>query len=358
MNGDDRNGRTVKHDPWRARRGVVVGPRVRHSPLVAPAWLFWAAFVVLVTGSSPVQAGEQPVKAQPSGTAPGVRPNAVTIQPASRALVLDSAPAGLAGGDEMASLTECYAETRVRVQAATPAWGATVAVLDLVGPDGPVPAERLLVRCGGKQAAFVPLSGPVPFVTGDYRLPVKEVPLEVLFRPSWTDPPGEYRGRLRLRPFIPDGSGGIARMAATALEGEGEPGEIITIDMTNRITVRVEVSCAELSFDATAGTGEVPANMDVEVRVTTNAPRWRVECRAPPLLGDQYQIPPERILWQRVDGTDRVVGSGDLGNNYVVLRGAGPTAGATVTLHFRIRVLTEDVAGVYHGTLSMVGIVE
>lgn len=91
--------------------------------------------------------------------------------------------------------------------------------------------------------------------------------------------------------------------------------------------------------------------------VATNAPSWWVECQASPLVSEEDEVPVSRMLWEKLDGSGNVLDAGNLGENAVVLQGNTPTEGTESILRYKMRITMEDVAGIYRGTISLVGIV-
>lgn len=298
---------------------------------------------------------------------PAILQGRIVISPVSAVVALRPGAPRLADRDRRSFPIEVRGEVRVRVESILPFWGATVEALVLRGPGGAVPPDRLLVRVGGEEAEFLPLSGRVRLVTGDHRSPVEEVPIEILFCPTWRDRPGRYEGRLLLRPAVARTVRSTITPYLTA-SGElrdKEPGKFKEQDLgeTREIEVvfespqviSIELSSDELHFDATAGVGIISANEGIVIEVSTNAAVWQVECRVSPLVSDEHEIPVSRILWERLNDFGNVVDSGNLADQPVVFEGRKHAECARATLRFKVHIFMHDVAAVYNGTLSMLG---
>jgi len=292
---------------------------------------------------------------------PTIMQGRIVISPLSEAVVLEPGAPRFTDRDSGAFPIEVRGEIRVRVESILPSWGATVEALELRGPGGVIPADRLLVRMGGEKADFLPLSGRVRLITGDHHSPVEEVPLEILFCPTWHDRPGQYVGRLRLRPAVWTSLTTSEELKDEELSEfrEQQLGDAreIEVKFESPQVINVVLSSEELHFDATAGAGTIPADEEISIGVSTNASIWRVECQATPLMSDEHEIPASRILWERVDDFGTVLASGNLADQPVVFKGHESARGALATLHFKIHIFTHDIAAVYDGALSMIGII-
>lgn len=242
----------------------------------------------------------------------------------------------------------------LRVESRIPFWGVKLEATPLEGPQGMLPPERLWVQAEATEGQFQSLAQPVPIVVGDPRTPVKEVFATIKVEPTWTDAPGEYQGELVMRPFAPEGSDPPPSpdLGGTVLEGSAP----IEVKLKISAAISILVSGGELDFSAPSGPGDYAANEQVGFKVTTNASSWRVECQAAPLKGDDGQIPLERVLWERLDGRGQTVASGNLRDNPTVLEGHEATAGFEASLRFTIRITTEETAGNYSGSISLLGI--
>ena len=312
-------------------------------------------------------AEEQTVEKPFSRGDPTIVQGRILISTMSTNIVLKPGAPRLQGKDKRSFPIEVQGNTRIRVESVLPTWGATVEALELRGPDGVVPLDRLLVRAGGEGGEFLPLSGRVPLVTGDYRSQVEEVPLDILFCPTWRDRPGRYEGRLLLRPTVSQAVWRNVTTNPTASEGLADegPGEFneqslgeaqkIGVEFESPQIISIVLSSDQLLFDATAGAGIFAADEDIVMEISTNASIWRVECQASPLVSNEREIPVSRILWERLDDFGNVVDSGNLEDQPLVFEGHEPAVGAVATLRFKIRIFMYDVAAVYHGTLSMLG---
>ena len=250
-----------------------------------------------------------------------------------------------------------YARFDLRVQSAMPTWGATLAVSSIDGPEGPVPADRLWVRSTSTGNEFVPAKGLVPVVTGDYRQPVKDEPVEVLFRPAWNDPAGIYRFKLFLNPFDP----GSARAGGGNLvgpRGGREPGSEISGEYKNHQVVLISIEDTEIHFEILPGPGVYESDDDIALKIWTNAEAWRVDCEATALKSGQNEIPLDRLRWERIDEYGRTVQAGNMATNPTILSGYGRVEALETKLRFKVDILPADIAGSYQGTLSLVGYVQ
>lgn len=247
------------------------------------------------------------------------------------------------------------AQFGLRVESRIPFWGVKLEASPLEGPEGVLPPDRLWIRTEATEGEFQSLAQPVPIVVGDLRTPVKETFATIKVEPTWTDAPGEYQGELVMRPFVPEGGDPPPPSPDVSgiLPEERAP---VQVKLKIAAAISILVSGGELDFSAPSGPGDYAANEQVGFKVTTNASSWRVECQAAPLKGDDGQIPLERVLWERLDGRGQTVASGNLRDNPTVLDGHEATAGFESSLRFTIRITTEETAGNYSGSISLLGI--
>jgi len=331
----------------------------RKSAIEGRALVLFLVFVLLCCGERP--AGTQQTESVPD--LPQLNPdqgyNTITIIPSTRLLRdIDWVPASGEIQKMSSGPLGRQTELSVSIQSGMPSWGASIEAVKLRGPGGRAPSGSFLVRTELTGGQFQPLEGPIPIVAGDYSLPARQAKVEIAFSPSWQDPAGEYRGKLVVRPAIPDQRG----RTMTALDQTaGLIGTDQEIDFSfyHSQTIMLQRSTDELSLTLSAGPREQQTEDEVTLWLWTNANEWLVMCSATPLLleGGGHEIPPSRITWERLDEHGRVVQSGNLGTSAVVLEGWGPVEGAEWKLRFTMPVTMRDVAGRYGGRLELSGLV-
>ncbi len=275
------------------------------------------------------------------------------------------------------------ASLKVQVRSFLPEWGVQALPVNMHGPSGSLPPERLWIRSQETGDEFTPLTRPVPVVRGDLRRPSVVADLEIRVQPSWQDLPGEYEGTLVMTPMGPEihrqKSAYSSRKISSKYNKEprdDDPSTLITPDPHSKIPFsglpgQVHFSLSipeifeitlveggELSFQGEGPEGTYTAAQEVKFRVLTNSRSWRVIARADNLKSERGEIPADRIRWERVDGYGQVIERGTLGKNNVVLHSGGsPVSPEEVhTIRFSLDVTMNDVAGSYKGRISLQGI--
>ncbi len=293
-------------------------------------------------GSTPGQ-GQQSIQIIPSSSSISMKPRQV---PDRAATYSPESP------------MEGYAAFSVNVQSILPFWGALLDVILLEGPGGSVPHDRLLVRTAQTGEEFMPLDHPVPIVVGNYKQPVVDVPVELLFRPTWGDPPGNYHFQLSLDPSIPESRGSEVLQSSGSIPqplgaGPGIGGEFPNADM-----IYIDLSTMELGFDIDRGMGTYEAEEDILFWIWTNADAWHIDCQATSLQSDEDEIPIERLAWERLDEYGNVIETGNFSNQNTVLSGHTPVVEFRAALRVSVTVTMSDIAGSYSGQLSLIGSVD
>jgi len=269
------------------------------------------------------------------------------------------------------------ASIRLSVHSILPEWSATVEPVSILGPEGSLPPGRVWVKAEGTGGVYTPLNNPVHILAGDFRQPVRETELEIVVKPSWQDPPGEYQGTLALTPLGPGQNPQKSpktsrRTSLRAMDnrdnqpfqtapGKGSPvmglPQQIRFSLSIPEIIQVAISGQELSFEGVGPEGIYQANQEIRFKVLTNARRWRVICRASNLKSERGEIPAERIKWERVDERGRVLDRGNLGLETTVLRSGQMRIShdQEVILRLSLDVTMADVAGNYKGSISLEG---
>ncbi len=249
----------------------------------------------------------------------------------------------------------------ISVRSHLPEWGAVVQGVNIQGPAGTLPLDRVWVRTEETGGEYAPLTRPVPVIRGDFRQPVKETRMVIAVRPTWQDPPGEYHGTLT---FAPTGPGQIlpgskAPPRMTSAQKGGYYKQLPHVDFSLRIQEIIEIVITGGQLDFTGGgpEGTYFADQEVRFRVLTNSRQWRVVCHASNLKSERGEIPAERIQWQRVNERGRVLDEGNLGLETTVLQGGyGISAEEEIILKFSLDISMADIAGNYKGNISLMGI--
>jgi len=238
-----------------------------------------------------------------------------------------------------------------------PLWGVCVEPPVLQGPAGDLPPDRIWVRSEATENDFYPLEQPVPILFGGAKEgPDRQVTLELQLRPAWQDRPGQYRGHIVVRPFLPGGES----LRSSDDSGDKRLGlpQTIPVELEIPETILTSFSETELKFRADAGPGTYPADRDIEIELSTNAHLWRVDYRASDLVGEEGDVRIERMSWERLDRFGRVQDRGGVGADEAVVSGVGPIENLQVRLRFKIQITMEDPAGEYGGTISLVGLTD
>jgi hypothetical protein len=190
-------------------------------------------------------------------------------------------------------------------------------------------------------------------VSGNTQTPTRTVSAQIEARPTWTDPPGRYEGHLTLSggPFIDENARRKDRIWFSPIEDHQ-----INVSLEIPEIILVSMESVELDFSALLGPGEYTATQEVRFHVTSNAEYWRVECEAAPLVCDDYEIPPDRVKWSRLDerGVESSVYS--IGEKSTLAEGHGSTQDREFRVRFRLDILPIDRAGSYKGKISLVGL--
>jgi hypothetical protein len=220
-----------------------------------------------------------------------------------------------------------------------------------------LPPDRLWVRSEATENNFYTLDHPIPVLLGGGRKgPHRQVTFEMQLRPTWLDKPGRYRGHIVIRPFLPRGEG--VQLTDDSRDERLGPTQTIPIELEIPEAIATSFSGTDLRFNADAGPGVYPADRDVELLLSTNAPRWNVVYQGSDLVGDRGDVKRERLSWERLDKAGRVEDSGGVGADGAVVSGAGPVENLQVRLRFKIQIALEDPVGEYGGAISLVGMTD
>jgi hypothetical protein len=111
-----------------------------------------------------------------------------------------------------------------------------------------------------------------------------------------------------------------------------------------------------IRFYATGGPGMYNADREVVLLVDSNSDGWAISCRAASLVGDNGELPADRVYVKYVDTNSDTPPDGDdgfvdLGEARVVLSGA-QVDGEQARLRFRLETTSDDKAGTYAGTIQ------
>lgn len=258
------------------------------------------------------------------------------------------------------------ARLKINLRSLLPEWGAVVEAVSLWGPEGDIPKDRFWVRTEETGGEFAPLIKPVPLIRGDLRKPVRETEMEIEVRPAWQDAPGEYQGQLALIPFGPEYEEPKPKTTTTSRSkrnlmdiGQAQP---VNISLSIPEIIDISISGGSLSFEGGGPEGTFYAREEMRFKIKTNARAWRVTCKAANLRSDREEaneIPAERIKWERVDASGRVLNNGNLGLETTVFSSEDVsriTPDDEIILRFSINVTMSDVAGSYSGSISLQGI--
>jgi hypothetical protein len=250
-----------------------------------------------------------------------------------------------------------YSDFSIQVQSDLPAWGVAIEAAAFSGPNGETPVDRLLVQTDMTGGDFIPLTSPVPIVTGDFKLPVRESTIKLLFCPTWEDPAGTYEGRLLLRPFVPEG------MNMSTISSGGVPGLIgtdqeVQFVFDNDEIIMIQESGQDVVFEVKTTPSGREAVAQLVFSVSTNASRWHVVCDATFLEGGRQKISPARINWDRSDEYGHVVQKGNMETDVTVLEGFGPANELSSRINLVLPLSMSDIAGSYVGRIALTGVVE
>jgi len=251
-----------------------------------------------------------------------------------------------------------YGEFYVTVESGLRAWGAVIEPSSIRGPRGSTPQGNLMVRTELTDGSFEPLNGPVPIAIGDYTVPSKTVKVELAFAPTWRDPAGTYQGKLLLRGYIPEEEG-MRLISPDQTRGIWGGKQTIRFVFKNDETIMIQQAEDEITFSVDGLPGERHGEAETTFWIWTNAQRWHVACLASPLLlmGGGHEIPASRIDWEQLDEYGRVVASGNLGEDSIILNGWEPANEARATVRLGVHLTMADLGGTYSGSIALNGFV-
>jgi hypothetical protein len=278
----------------------------------------------------------------------------IQVTPGSSELVLEPVDSTEAEGTSGEGGWSWSANLPVTFHTLLPEWSAVMEVSPLRGERGTLPPERIWVQTEGTGETFKSMDHPVPLVAGGSRSPEKTVSARIEARPNWTDPPGQYEGRITVWSGFQPPPGNRPRSERLELIPAHQNEIVVSLEIPE--VMMVSVASNEVRFHADFGPGDYAADQEVRFWVTSNAHHWRVDVEAEPLVLGDHSIPAERILWERLDRYGRIVDSASLGENRTLIEGYGGVQDMEFRVRFILPIFFSDRAGAYTGRISLTGL--
>ncbi|MBN2172306.1 MAG: hypothetical protein JW819_13385 [Candidatus Krumholzibacteriota bacterium] len=247
------------------------------------------------------------------------------------------------------ALPRLSGELRFTVECAYPEWDLHLELAPLIGEEGPLGEDRVLIAGVGATVPAPYRSGMV-VAHGQGPAPTAELNILLQVAPDWSDAPGVYHGSLRLVP-----------VAASVHAAEAAPPAlmralVIPVEFEIPELILVSTPIREYRLHANSGPGRYGIEPAIEFTLASNAPRWEVRLEGQPFRCGEHEIPLGRLLWTCEEPVSRTDEWQALGSDRVLLRGVAQRG----VFHRQVRLALDlglaDRAGSYEGHVRLVGI--
>lgn len=313
----------------------------------------------------------------------GPIPVLMRIYPDSELLVLDEEVEMPPQGD-IPSLPALEGLLTFTVESPLPEWEVAIGVDPMVGPEGLLAMERVMVSSPETGGEFVPVADRPIIARGTGPSPAHGLWLRLRVAPEWVDAPGLCEGLLHLIPVVPDHVATEDPRLAGALHGGGEeegvasdqpvaPGDttwvgrvagggveaVVPVQATIGSMTSVLASESEFQIHADAGPGLYFVEPDLDVVVASNEGQWELRLEGTPFVSGEYEIALGRMIWSLLGPDGEPVGPwtplGSPSGNLLMF-GTGERGVFPASFRFGLAVMVSDHAGDYISQITLVAL--